>query len=639
MKNAKKILKRTLSIALVIMITLTSLGAYAQEFTDVPDNHWAAEYISKVNSLGILTGYVEDATFRPERNVTYLEAIVSISRIFEIDDEDVDKIIEKHRSFLDDMILPDWAEKGIAIALEVELVSEDELSEKIMNGSSESAKKVDVCKYLVAAMKLEEEAHDKVIVVLPFKDRAQVEAKDAGYIEVLLDKGIIDKSGDSQGNFNPNGPVSRAVMSKLISMVYDYMFVHQKLEISFDGNTSNEEDNNVTDSNEEQDSKESFTITGTITGVLKAGDMMNLKILKDEGEEELYQVNSDTEAILDGVEISALKIVAGVIVEAEVTEDHEVLSIDATSVEKEISGKLLSIIHGPKSMLKIENDAEEEHPVVAIEEVAVFINGQVADIEDLREGDLVNLKIKNEYVIKIVAESKTKQYTGKLKTIDFDNLPIIEIEDSNKSIMKFSLKDTVVIIRNGEQVDFIDLKLGDEINVTTEYGEVLMVEAEVVRTKITGIVNSIIIANTSKLVVANDNGEESTYLLYNDADIKVDGKYKDIYDLRLGHEVTLELESNVIVKLDAKKVEKEFRYIGELIYKNVTSNVIMIRTVDGENILINLAQDVLVIDVIGTSKPLSNLRLGDELLVVSTSDGVTLTGKNIVIMKESELDN
>ncbi len=642
MRNTNQIFKKTFTIALVAMIMLTPLGAYAQEFTDVPDTDWAAGYISKVNSLGILTGY-DDATFRPNRNVTNLEAIVSISRLFEINDEDTQKIIEKHKDFVNEMSLPEWGQKGVAIASEVNFASEEDLRGILSDSGLENVKKVDVCKYLVAAMGLEEEAKSKVIVSLPFKDAAEVEAKDAPYIEVLLDKGIIDKSGDSDGNFNPNDTVNRAVMSKMLSMVYDYMFVHQKLKISFDEDTNDGENNNITGSNEvgndeEQDQKEPFTITGTITGVLKAGNMMNLKILKDGGEEELYQVVSNTEAILDGKEISIFKIVAGVIVEAVVTNDYDVLSIDATSVEREYSGQLSSIIKGAKSMVVIEDDNNDDIPVVTIDNVAVYINGQAADLDDLKEGDLVNVKIKNDYAIKIVAESKTKEYTGKLTTIDFDNAPIIEIEDPYENIKRFALDDSAVIIRNGEQVDFIDLKLGDQIDLTTEYWDVIKIDARVVRTETKGIVNSIIIANTSKLVVANESGEESTYLLSNDADIKVEGKYKSIYDLRLGHEVSLELESNVIVKLDAKKVEQEFRYIGELIYKNIASSVIMIRTDDGENILINLSQDTIVIDVIGTKKSISTLKTGNELLVVSTNDGVTLMGKNIVIMKESELE-
>ncbi len=633
MPRENKINRMIFSITLVLVIILSSTVVFAQEFTDVPDDHWASGYISKINALKVITGY-SDETFRPDKNITNLEAIVSITRLFEIDGEDTNKIIEKYKGFIDEINLPDWAKEGIAIALEINLDSEDNLREKLSNESSENVKKVDVCKYIVKAMKLEEEVDNKILVSLPFKDNNEIEPKDAAYIEVLIEKGIINKSGDAEGNFNPDSPVSRAVMSKMLSMAYDHMFIYQKLNISFDEDENNLEENN----NNTDEDKENFTITGTITGVLKAGDMMNLRILKDNGEEQLYQVLSNTKTILDGKEISTFNIVAGVILEAVVTDDYDILSINATSVEEEVSGELVSVITGTKNLVVIKNDNNEEIPRMTIDEVDVYINGQAGSLGDLKQGDTLSLKIKNDNVIKIIAESKIREYTGILTTVDFDNMPIIEFKDSYENIKRFDLDDNVTIIRNGEKVDFIDLRIGDEIHLTTEYDDVTMIEANVVRTETNGIINSIIIANTSKIVVANDNGEETTYLLCSNANIKIEDKHKNIYDLRLGHQVNLELESNVIVKLEAKQVEQEFKYMGEMIYKNEASNVIMIKTVDGENILINLTKGTSIIDVSGLKKSISSLKVGDELLVVSTSDGVTLIGKNIIIMQKGELD-
>ena len=91
MLRKNKMIRMIFSIALVLVIILSSAVVFAQEFTDVSDNHWASGYISKINALKIITGY-SDATFRPDKSITNLEAIVSITRLFEIDDEDINKI-------------------------------------------------------------------------------------------------------------------------------------------------------------------------------------------------------------------------------------------------------------------------------------------------------------------------------------------------------------------------------------------------------------------------------------------------------------------------------------------------------------------------------------------------------------------
>ncbi|MEW6772288.1 MAG: S-layer homology domain-containing protein [Bacillota bacterium] len=44
-------------------------------FSDVPENHWAANYIKIAVALGLVRGY-PDGTFRPEQPVTRAEGTV-----------------------------------------------------------------------------------------------------------------------------------------------------------------------------------------------------------------------------------------------------------------------------------------------------------------------------------------------------------------------------------------------------------------------------------------------------------------------------------------------------------------------------------------------------------------------------------
>jgi len=55
------------------------LSKGATKFKDVPATHWASGFVNIASEKGLLKGY-PDATFKPEANVTYAEAITILVR-------------------------------------------------------------------------------------------------------------------------------------------------------------------------------------------------------------------------------------------------------------------------------------------------------------------------------------------------------------------------------------------------------------------------------------------------------------------------------------------------------------------------------------------------------------------------------
>ena len=49
-----------------------SIPAFAQDYNDVPENHWAYTYIENATVNGIFEGY-EDGSFKPEKQLTHEE--------------------------------------------------------------------------------------------------------------------------------------------------------------------------------------------------------------------------------------------------------------------------------------------------------------------------------------------------------------------------------------------------------------------------------------------------------------------------------------------------------------------------------------------------------------------------------------
>ncbi len=152
MKLFKKITKIMLFSVLIFSLNLTNISAYAQIFTDVPDNYWAEDYIKKVKDLGIITGY-PDATFKPNKEVTKSQALVMISRLYKLDNSTIETIKNKYRHLLDELKVESWAYDGIAVALHKGIVSEEVLREYYKSGRAKTpATKEEICIFLTRAM-------------------------------------------------------------------------------------------------------------------------------------------------------------------------------------------------------------------------------------------------------------------------------------------------------------------------------------------------------------------------------------------------------------------------------------------------------------------------------------------------------
>ncbi len=88
-------------------------------------------------------------------------------------------------------------------------------------GKIKDATKLEVCVYIVKAMDKEEEAKGRPSI-FAFEDANTIPVDARPYVKFLMEKKIIDeKGGDGQNKFNPNQPVTRAVLAKMLSLTYD----------------------------------------------------------------------------------------------------------------------------------------------------------------------------------------------------------------------------------------------------------------------------------------------------------------------------------------------------------------------------------------------------------------------------------
>ena len=81
MRKDNKKLRRMAAGSLAAVMLLGSVSAAG--FTDT-DGHWAKSYIDSLSAKGMIQGY-EDGSFRPEGQVTYLETLTFVSRLYRLE--------------------------------------------------------------------------------------------------------------------------------------------------------------------------------------------------------------------------------------------------------------------------------------------------------------------------------------------------------------------------------------------------------------------------------------------------------------------------------------------------------------------------------------------------------------------------
>ncbi len=630
MKKSKLI--KALSLIFILVLTLNGV-AYAQVFTDVSDTNrwsWAKGYIEKMNRIGVITGY-SDATFRPGEEVTKEQAVLMISRLFDSED-----MTSKYEDFMDDVGVASWAEEGIALAIAKGIVTKQEIEDSFyINGNPAKALRVELCKYLTRAMGLEEDAKNKAFINLPFKDAEFMTIDEQAYVEVMVDNDIIQ--GNGEGKFNPDNPVNRAELAVMLSRVYDYMQNN-------DVDTSLSEDELDSDIYEDVDTT---TVEGTIDNIIDSNNEIYVIIEEDDDEKMTCVVDSNTDIVLDNDEIDYEDLVVGLIVEVEVTDDNNAVSVKADSIEEDYSGEIDYVYLGnpAKITIEFEDEDEDEDKVdktfYISEDVEVLLDNEDADMDDLNDGDMVDIEVKNSWVTKIDAESKNKHIEGIVQNIEFDSEPKLTIKDEDDNTYEYPVDDDVDIERNDRNADITDLKIGDEVEVDVEYNVIKDIEAEIVEKDDEGTIKSILISDKPELTIKNEDGDIVKYLVSNDTDIELDNKSSTIYDLRLGFKVELEIESNEIVEIESESRDNLNRYEGTVKYINKDAEVITVEVINSstdeeEVIRIDVTDDTNFIDTDGDRTSLRRLDEGDEVLVMGDYDGGIFTAKTVIIVQKND---
>jgi len=186
----------------------------------------------------------------------------------------------------------------------------------------------------------------------------------------------------------------------------------------------------------------------------------------------------------------------------------------------------------------------------------IVIDNERQEVSDLAPEMLVAVGLNaNEQIISLLARTGSTTVTappvqenirniqGNLASHHFEGLTLLlTIETTDGNLHLFPADDDTDISRNGEPKEWTDLRIGDTISARIESGRFTSIQAQGHRSVIEGILEEIhIIENHDTITILRAGGTSASFALPTEV--------YDIYDLRLGMDLRLYLDSREIYDL------------------------------------------------------------------------------------------
>lgn len=614
MKNTfKKIITLTIVLALIISTT-----ANAVTFTDI-SSHWAKDYILKVAENNLVAGY-EDGTFRPEANVTVLESLIMMSRLYEIDDDIKEQIIDKYTPVIEKM--PNysnynWAIDNLCIAIELGVVSESGLSNMISEKTiSKPATKEEIAILLTKAMMLGDKAKNLKSYTLPFNDVNDISTAARPYIYIMYDEGIVQ--GDTNKNINPKSNITRAVIATMLDRAFDYI-EENKVNPVFD------------------DYNPMTSISGIITDV-SIGDIESyIYIEDDDGESSIIRINNNTKLYLNDKSTTIDKLSKDMMVVCKIDDQRVARVIEADNKTKKVEGIISLVAFSPPAKITIVDSKDNKLIYDVPGDAKIYLDGSETQLKNLKAKDIITIFVKDNVVSQIKSISRIQEYSGKITAIDYSNLPIkITIKNSkdNKS-MTFEYTSVVEVTRNNSKSSLDQIRVGDEVTITTEYDKMTKVNTNAAEAELSGTIKEILIASPSKIKIADSNGNVKEYLVSSNVKINIGSKNSTIYDLRQGYHVDINTSGDEIVTIEAEEIQTAKSFSGKVVFVNEKDKLLMMQNITSngqtELVYLRVSNSTKIFNTEGNTKYLKDITEGVNIISTAISQGGEYVAVSIMI--------
>ncbi|HZJ76543.1 MAG TPA: S-layer homology domain-containing protein [Oscillospiraceae bacterium] len=616
-------LKTTIIAILLVILSTTALSfATPTVFTDI-EGYWAKEYIEDVYNRQIIEGY-PDATFEPKGEITKPEAIVTVARLMDYSDDEGQWYIDQYKQKLESNNVPSWAQGEVAYALFNDILLEDELKSLISASGRVQAKRHEVATYIGRVLRYGAGEELGKTCVLPYIDAENIPNEASLYINLLLNKGILDETSNDR-RFLPNEKITRAEVAKLVSLSAKILDNVSDSDIDVELGPIIQQPEDIVRK----------TVTGHIDNIIF--DPKNIISIESENSRLVYEINSGADINIDGKIATVRQLQIGQEVTV-IVEDNIVIDVKAFSNKNVLKGYFCyHDLDGQIPKVFIKDDKDKIHDFLFTDNSRVYFSDKLTDIKGLSFGDMVTITYVDDEIIKIEAEPKEKIFEGvvRAKNDSRDEYSLEVLLDDDTVIETFIIGSKAKLIRDKRSAKFEDIKVGDEVEISTEYGTVSSVNAFSVRKTVKGYIKRMIIGQKmepTEIIVEKFDGTAETFILTPDTTIRVEEKRAGIYDLRLNYEVELEIENDEVSWLEAYRSFQGSVYVGKVTYMNVRREVLELQIRAHEEIEVHVDDETIYNDEFGDLIEFRDIYVDDEIVIVVEDDSYETTAKRVMVI-------
>ena len=614
MKNNK--LNKIILLVVILSFVFTTVAS-AVVFSDI-SKHWAKGYIERVAEKGLVTGY-DDKTFRPDNNVTVLESLVMMSRLYEIDDDLNDEIIEKYESVLEEMPNSkgyEWSFDHLAVDIELGVVSEKSINDMFSKKTVfNSATREEVAVLLTKAMLLEGEL--KKAFVLPFNDADKISEVAKQYVHMMYDKGIMQ--GDNKKNFNPSNKITRAEIATVMDKASDYIDKNDIMP-------------------EFEENYVSTTVTeGIITKASEEKGKSFIYIKDNKDVERIVNIDDETKIYINEKEKKFSDLKEDMLVKCKINESEFATKIEADSTKKVVRGVIYYVAYSSPQSITIKDKDDDRIKYDVSSSADIYLDGKKIEMRKLNKNDEVTLLLDKDSVYQINSTSRIKDYGGVISSIDYSTYPIEVVIKTKEGVLKeFEFNSKVEVTKNDKESSFDRLRVGDEVTVTTEYDEMVEINIVAKEAEKSGIIQEITLGSANKIKIVDKDGDVEEYTVSNNVVVTIGDKNASIRDLRVGYNVDINTSGDEVVTIDASEIQTGMYFAGKIIFINTDDKLIMMQSVNssGQSEFIpnlRVTNNTKIFNMSGDTKRLKDLEEGQTILCTAIPQSGEYVALSIII--------
>lgn len=596
----------SLLVALVMLFSLSITG-FAAGFSDVGDEYsWAEESIETLSEDGIISGY-PDGTFKPGANITKEESIALFSRALGYSDEANSEIVdfakETYSAIMENYT--SYAKDQAAYLIYKEVLTTENIASYMA-----TANKGQVLKRYEAAVMIGKaigadiwraENHD---YELSYEDAADIPIEATPYVYYVGNKGIM--TGMSGNVFAPESGVTRAQVAVMIdrilkSMEYEY-----------------------------------------ISGIITDADADTVEIKTEEGESVKYKVSGKEIVTINGEASRVTELQVGshaVFTNADgvLYAIDSVMTVPDETIVGIYKGRLTDNTETTVKIADFETGYITSYKLAS--NAAIKYNGEAGSLSSYAVSDYVQAELKKGEITVINGEPKTSKIENLIvEGIEFSPSVTLKLKNKSNEILTFNVKSNATLRRNSKTVDFSELAIGDDVDITLEYGLVSAVSAIGIDKTVTGTIEEITISKNTSYIIVNTGKESAKYAVARDAEIIVDGKESKLYDLRLGANVEFSATSSTVTKLTVTSASISSQVMGTIKKVELSYGLVVLETEnnlgDITEIQIHIKDSLKLYDAgDGRVKTVKDLKAGQRIMAEVAENTGIIEASSVMILK------